>query len=196
VKVALVAKGYGWWNYRKDTFDEVWAIGSQFFHMGDDCTTVIDMHNYEWTYEDILEHARLMNAEVPALILENEALVVSTLMPVRIKAINKRKLPVVSVKQYDFIPTSIEYPREAIIRMCNGRDFFTCGVSYAIAYAAFQNALLLNLYGIGAMDNYADQHPSIAWICGIAEVLGTTINIDRSGGSQLLLSKASYGYAI
>lgn len=192
MKVALVAKGYGWWHYKKDkdSFDEIWSVVSQFFFMGNDCTKVFEMHNFDWTYEDIVEHRRLVGEEFPN---DNEINMYMSLVGVKIDGINKRKLPLISVKKYDYIPTSIEYPRAEIIKdVGKGRDFFTSSVSYAIGYAIHTRVESLHLYGISVMDGYTNQHPSLAWLVGIAEERGMKVHVGE--GSGLLKEKVSYGY--
>ena len=192
MKVALVAKGYGWWHYKKDkdTFDEIWSVVSQFLFMGDDCTKVFEMHNFDWTYEDYIEYAK--TADNPPN--NREINIAMSIVGLKIDGINKRKLPLISVKKYDYIPTSIEYPREEIIRdVCNGRDFFTSTVPYTIAYAIYTGVKSLHLYGINAMDGYVYQHPSISWLIGIAEERG--MKVHEGKGSALMKSKP-YGYMV
>jgi len=197
MKIALVGKGPFWWNFRLEynDYDGVWAINDQFLYMSEESTKVFDMHNFEWTIDDCLKHYDIMMNGAPESEIFNAAALKYGLFETKTKVLNKRGLPLISVKEYEFIPTSASYPREQIVEeICHGDDFLTCTVSYAIAYAIFIGVAAMDLYGISAMDDYQSQHPSIAFLLGIAQERGIGVGINRDGGSDLLQSKFHYGY--
>jgi len=197
MKIALVGKGPWWWNYKthQKIYGGIWAVNDQFFYMSGDATKVFDMHNFEWSEDDCLKHYRKSMNGYSQREIHNAAVLKFNLFKTKTEVINRRELPLISVKEYDTIPTSIGYPREQIIEeVCNGRDFLTCTVSYALAYAIFIGVVAIDLYGIGAMDNYQSQHPSIAFLLGIAGERGIEYDENKGGGSDLLKSDFHYGY--
>lgn len=198
MKIALVGKGPFWWSYRpkRSEYDGIWAINDQCLYMGpEDCTKMFDMHNFEWELEDCLKHYQTMMNGASESEIFNAAALKYGLFETKTKLINERGLPLISVKEYEFIPTSVGYPREQIIEeVCHSDDFLTCTVSYAIAYAIFIGVAAVDIYGVGAMDDYQSQHPSIAYLLGIAQEREIEVGINRDGGSDLLKSAFHYGY--
>ena len=194
MRIAIIGKGLGWWNYEKHEFDALYAINSQFFFVPE-CTMVFEMHDYEWTLKEVLKHIRLMSEGASEDEMANHAAVVYNLFPTKIKALNKRELPLVSVREYNFINNSIAFPKSVILdEVCHSRDFLSSTVACALAYAIYMRPKSIYLYGVSTNDGRNHQHPSIAYLSGIAEERGITINIDRSWGSTLLKSDFKYGY--
>jgi hypothetical protein len=193
-----VGKGPFWWAYgpKRAKYNGIWAINDQCLYMvRGDCTKVFDMHNFDWSLDECVTHYETMMNGASEAEIRNAAVLKFGLFKTKATMLNKRGIPLISVKAYDFIPTSAAYPREQIIEeVCHGDDFLTCTVSYALAYAIFIGVAAVDLYGISATDDYQSQHPSIAYLLGIAQERGIKVGINRDGGSDLLQSKFHYGY--
>jgi hypothetical protein len=91
--------------------------------------------------------------------------------------------------------TIIEYPLEKICKYFK-KNYFTCGVAYAIAMAIYQGATQIDIWGtylrIGGEHEY--ERPCIEYWIGRAEGLGIDVNVH--GMSTLLICPKSvlYGY--
>ena len=91
----------------------------------------------------------------------------------------------------------LKYPLEEIVERFKS-DYFSCSVSYAIAFALFENYKKINLYGIalGIGSEYSFQKPSVEFWIGMAKGTGVEVNI--LGETELLTipSRHLYGYNI
>jgi hypothetical protein len=94
----------------------------------------------------------------------------------------------------------IPYPLEEVKREFSSfrfkGDYFSCGVSYAIALAIYQGATRIDLWGMFLTNKgeYAYQKPSIEFWIGVA--IGRGIEVKIHGRSHLLVNKNGrlYGY--
>jgi len=95
-----------------------------------------------------------------------------------IDEINKRKLPFYSLNKYKFCKTSRKYPIKAVIDKL-GFDYFTCGLSYLIAFAIFREYEAIDLYGGNVEKNteWSHQRPAIAFWLGYAAGEGIEISV-------------------
>jgi hypothetical protein len=102
-----------------------------------------------------------------------------------IDRINEMSVPYLTLKEYDFIPTSFEYPVEEICESIQ-LDYFTGGVDFMLAYAIFRGVKKIDLYGVHTTrdDEYEYQKPSLEFWIGLAKGNGIDINIH--GDSTLL----------
>ena len=102
-----------------------------------------------------------------------------------IEKVNEHGIPYLTLKHYDFIPTSEPYPVDAISRHF-GIDYFTGGVDYMMAYALWKGVEEIDLYGVHTVrdDEYLYQKPSLEFWIGVAVGQKTKIRVH---GSQTLL---------
>lgn len=101
--------------------------------------------------------------------------------PKHIEKVNEMELPYLTLKHYDFIPTSQEYPVEEISRHF-GVDYFTGGIDYMIAYAIYKRVRKIDVWGVHTTydDEYAYQKPSIEFWIGVAVGRGIKIHVHGS----------------
>jgi hypothetical protein len=105
--------------------------------------------------------------------------------PKHIEKVNEHAIPYLTLKHYDFIPTSEAYPVEEI---CNhfGIDYFTGGIDYMVAYAIWKGVAKIDIYGVHTTkdDEYEYQKPSLEFWIGVA--IGRGIKIKVHGPTTLL----------
>ena len=177
LRINIVGCGPGWEDV-PDGCGEVWGIND--IHTLRPVDLVIDCHNLEAvadgketlgrrTQESVMEHLRIL----------------------RIK-----ELPVYTTKKIEYLPESIEYPLDEIIKEFDS-DYFTCGVDYAIALAIYFGADEIHLYGILMMQKteYERQKAGCEHWLGIAK--GRKVKTEVHGRwSSLLKTNNSllYGF--
>lgn len=101
--------------------------------------------------------------------------------PKHIERVNELQVPYLTLKHYDFIPTSKAYPAETISQFF-GIDYFTGGIDYMMAYALWQGVDKIDLYGVHTVkdDEYEYQKPSLEFWIGVAVGSGTEIRVHGS----------------
>lgn len=84
-----------------------------------------------------------------------------------------------------YYPNATPYPKEEIIKMFD-TDFFTCSISWMIAYAAYLEVPEISLYGVEltAKSEYAHQLPSVQHI--LRKVKDKKIPVVVPPGSRLI----------
>lgn len=70
-----------------------------------------------------------------------------------------------------------KYPLEKIMDRFGSR-YFTNSISYMIALAIYRGYRIINIYGVDLeqTSEYTFERPSVAYWCGVAAGLGTTVN--------------------
>lgn len=93
-------------------------------------------------------------------------------------SVNATGTPMYSVKTWDDIPTSVEYPREEIFKTF-GTDFFADSLCYMVALAIYQGFDTLSLYGFNYShgSNYVTEKPAIHYWLGVAIGRGLTVSV-------------------
>ena len=87
------------------------------------------------------------------------------------------------------IITQDTYPLQKIIDKYNSR-YFSCSISYMIAYAMYKGAKELNIYGVDMSigSEYQFERPGVLYWIGRAEGAGIKVNTTLNNGNFL------YGY--
>lgn len=107
--------------------------------------------------------------------------------------LNGYGVPVYMHRQFEDVPTSVEYPIAEVVERFP-RDLFSCTSTYMIPLAIIQGYTEIGLYGIhvAADGEYAHEAPGIAYWCGVAEALGVEIIVPEE--SSVLAQGFRYGY--
>lgn len=98
-----------------------------------------------------------------------------------IATINDKKLPVIMLKKYDRVPTSIPFPYDEM-----PFQYFSNSIAYMIAYAIHKEATEIDIFGVqmATREEYIRQRPCCEFWLGYAMAKGIKVNINRP--SQLL----------
>jgi hypothetical protein len=103
------------------------------------------------------------------------------LYPRHIERVNEMGLPYLTLKEYDFIPSSYEYP---VNQICNTFkvDYLTGGIDFMLAYAIYRGVESIDLYGVHTTrdDEYEYQKASLEFWIGVAIGRGIDITIHNS----------------
>jgi len=199
MNIAIIGKGMGWWNYRHESFDQIWAINDiyRYIYMTDNkriCDIVFEMHDFRWSVEDCIRHYKKVEPELSELEIRHRANFKFNQFKIKTREINQFKIDLVSVAAYDFIPTSLMYQKELIVdTVMHGRDYLHGTLAYALAYAIYGKNNI-KLFGCNLTGEYFYQQPSVAYLIGVGDERGLKIDIDRSGDSEILKSDFHYGY--
>lgn len=165
MKVILIGKGKGWWNAPE--FGNIWGIHSLCLRR-EGLSMVWDMHKID---ED-------NNGCEPA---QQEMI---------IDYINEEKIPYMTLRRHDDIPTSIAFP---IWEM--PLQYAECSMSYMIWYAYYIGATEIEMYGIclGIDSEYYVQRPSVEYWIGYVRGKGVKVTINEP--TEICKSrKGLYGY--
>ena len=94
-------------------------------------------------------------------------------------------IPVYMEKQWDDIPASVKYPRDAIFNLV-GMDYFTSSIAYMIALAIYQKFDEIHLYGVDmpSQTEYFNERPCVEFWLGVA--MANDINVYMPDGCPLL----------
>ena len=90
-----------------------------------------------------------------------------------IRFLQHRKLPVVTLKKYDFLPSSIVFPLEEM-----HIQYFECSISYMLAYAIYKGATAIDVYGVNLIDEYIVQKANVEYWVGYARGKGIIVNVN------------------
>jgi len=171
--VNIVAKGRGWDNSPHE--GEVWGVNDVILRH-DHLTRCFHMHDMDW----------IKMREEPSLKLI-------------IEKANESNIPIMTLKKYDFIPTSVEYPLDEIVtkfRNC----YFGSSIDYMAAYALYLDFDVINYYGVNMVisNEFSSQKPSQEFWMGMAMGMGKEVNIDAGQYSNVMktFNQQLYGYFI
>lgn len=120
----------------------------------------------------------------------------NTYVQAAINKVNRLRIPVLSLRHYPEIPTSMAYPIEEISKAF-GTDYFTNGIDYEIAYALYLGFEKISLYGINMVQEseYAYEKPGLEYWTGFARGRGVEVKFH---GEHITLMRTwdgkLYGY--
>lgn len=146
MKVNLIGKANGWENAPQEN---AWGVHSVCLRR--DVDMVFDMHKI---YEEPLKS----DPEQIAII----------------DYVNKNKVPLVTLKKLDYIPTSIEFPLDKMpLKYCE------CSIAYMIFYALLEGVTEIDMYGflMADYDVYNKQLKSVEYWIGYARGKGIKVTI-------------------
>ena len=150
MRISIVGKAQGWEDAPYEGI--VWGIHSHCLVRP--FTMVWDMHKIDGTDEE-----RGCNSETQSRIIE---------------CINKNKIPYMTLKKYNNIPTSIEFPLEEM-----PLKYAESSVAYMIWYAYREGASEIDLFGVDMsnFDEYHEQLKSTDYWVGYVRGKGVKITV-------------------
>ena len=163
MNVVIIGKGRGWENAPRSTDGEIWGVNDLCLRRSVDIAFNmhdLDKHSDHKLFNNTVEH------------------------------VNRHKLPIVTQRKYDHIPTSIEFPLSFF-----HREYFTNSIDYMVAYAYYRDMSHIDMYGVvmEAGTEYAVQKPSLEYWIGMFEGNGGTVTIHKP--SHVCFSpNGLYGY--
>lgn len=113
-----------------------------------------------------------------------------TLFSKTIDYVNKNKIPIVTQKKYEHIPTSIPFPIEKV-----PYRYFGNSIDYMLVYAILKEATEIDIYGVNMVldGERIGQRPSLEYWIGYAR--GLRIKVELHGPTALCKHpKGLYGY--
>jgi hypothetical protein len=196
-KLILVGKGDGWKNAPKHGDFETWGVNDSILTIKADM--VFDMHQLDERYKSDIEEG--LTAQ--DLIKCNADSSYQTSMNTKIglartvAKCTELNIPLMTLKHYDFAPTSIAYPLEEVVRELRS-DNFTNGIDYMLAYAIYTGVFTdIDLYGINmAMGSeYEWEKPGCDFWLGMAKGRGIRVAV-KSNVTLLMKPRDGmlYGY--
>lgn len=196
-KLILVGKGDGWKNAPIQGDFEIWGVNDLVVERHVDME--FDMHRLDERWDPDIESKvsamDLTKCQADAKFQENLNTVIGLTRTVN--KCTELNVPLMTLKHYDFAPTSIEYPLDDVIQDLRS-DNFTNGIDYMIAYAVHCGVFTdIDLYGINmAMGSeYEWEKPGCDFWLGVAKGRGIRVNI-KSNVTLLLKPRDGmlYGY--
>ncbi len=196
-KLILVGKGDGWKNAPIQGDFETWGVNDLVVERKVDME--FDMHRLDERWEPDIESKvsamDLTKCQADPKFQENLNTKIGLVRTV--KKCTELNVPLMTLKHYDFAPTSIPYPLDDVIEDLRS-DNFTNGIDYMIAYAVHCGVFTdIDLYGINmAMGSeYEWEKPGCDFWLGVAKGRGIRVNI-KSNVTLLLKPRDGmlYGY--
>lgn len=114
--------------------------------------------------------------------------------------VNMTKLPIVTQRKYEYIPTSIAFPLKDIPERLR---YFTNSISYMVAYAWWLNNLrnapwvdVVEMYGVvmAVGTEYAHQRPNLEYWMGVLESSPSEVIIHEPTFLRKGIKHGLYGY--
>ncbi len=196
-KLILIGKGDGWKNAPTQGDFETWGVNDLVVERKVDME--FDMHRLDERWEPDIEirvsAMDLTKCSADAKFQEDLNTKIGLVRTV--KKCTELNVPLMTLKHYDFAPTSVEYPLDDVIQDLRS-DNFTNGIDYMIAYAIHCGVFTdIDLYGINmAMGSeYEWEKPGCDFWLGLAKGRGIRVNI-KSNVTLLLKPRDGmlYGY--
>ncbi len=164
--VHIVGKGLGWELAPKE--GEIWGVND--LVRTRDVTRVFHIHS-DW----------LIDTPYNKKIIER---------------INALKIPLMGMKKYPEVPTSVIYPIKEVTRRF-GADYFTNSIDYMLAYALYVGMKEIRVYGVNMEQDteYLWQKPGVEFWVGYAKGMG--VKVELFGKHCLILLTRSgklYGF--
>ena len=192
--ISIVGKGPGaGWSPTKGN---VWVINNGW--VGKTPSMVIDMHDLDWTVDQIVDHYKVHLSHRMSL----EEMLDKAKKSYKNYAMTKEfcrtnNVPLMSQKTYDGVP-GFAFPLEKIVQKWD-TDLFTSGICYALAYAIFKKATKIDIYGVNCLmeEEWSNLREAIMLWIGIAK--GARIKVTVTGMDLRPLrayDKRLYGYNI
>lgn len=112
--------------------------------------------------------------------------------PKHLEWLQKSKIPIWMLEQYEDIPNSMRYPKEQILAKFG--TYFTNSISYMIALAIMAEVKELYIYGIdmATSKEYQIERPSVEFFIGWAKGAGIRVTIPPQ--SDICKTMYLYGY--
>jgi hypothetical protein len=196
-KLILIGKGDGWRNAPLQGDFETWGVNDLVVERKVDM--VFDMHQLDTRWDPDIEKKLsamdLTKCQTDAKFQENVNTVIGLTRTVN--KCTELNIPLMTLKHYDFAPTSIEYPLDKVVQELRS-DNFTNGIDYMLAYATYCGVFTdIDLYGINmAMGSeYEWEKPGCDFWLGVMK--GRGIRVDVKSTITLLLKPRDgmlYGY--
>jgi len=91
-----------------------------------------------------------------------------------IENVNKLGIPVMTLKEYPYLPTAIIFPVDDM-----HSNYYTCSFAYMIAYAVHKGATAIDIYGVPLVNKleYREQRACVEYWIGYARGRGIEVNI-------------------
>jgi len=107
---------------------------------------------------------------------------------------NKADVPFYSVRTYEDIPKSIEYPLKKVMDKVGRVPYFQNAIAYMLALAIAEEYTEINLYGVAQMGahEYTNERACVEFWLGVAGGMGRATNIMTP--SSLLRGTSEYLY--
>ena len=182
-EVGLVAKGPGWELSLNHPDMELWGVNDSIYRDENiDLCFFMDRElflTHDFSTKDGRESFQ-KKVGLPPDSVENINNIVT-------KLCNERNLPVYCTREFEDIPTSIQYPIEDIVNYF-GTDYFGNSLDYMIALAIYQGYDVIHTFGLNMSQGskYIYEKPSTTFWLGIA--LGRGIELNLHGEECGLLS--------
>ena len=179
-RLILIGKGNGWQNAPLYGDFESWGVNDLVVNRSLDM--VFDMHPLDERYNpNIEEDLKAIDLIKCSHDLKHQE-VLNTNMGLKktIDIINKQKIPFITLKHYDFCPTSTEYPLKEIVEDLRS-DNFTNGIDYMLAYAIWKNRYdRIEMYGINMAlgSEYEWEKPGVDFWIGYAKGRGIKVTVN------------------
>lgn len=180
-EILILGKGPGW--EKAPEIQPAWGVNDFLFKRPIDA--VFELHDFTWSDERLFQHQKTYLGEF----YDDDVLWAKVSRKkyrwmLMAEVINFLGIPLYSLREYDWIPSSKRYPLENIIKKFK-TDYFHCGISYMIAYAVFIGAKKIHLAGINVPGEYSYQRGAIEHWLGIA--LGSGCKVEVHGEFSYLL---------
>jgi len=197
-RAIIVGKGPGCGlaPFEKIKGSRIWGINNVYADRYVDA--IWDMHDIEWTEEEIRQHYDHLKDIIDEEEIERRIKLKQRAFGDLRKYCLRTNKPYMSVRKYPDIPSSVSYPLQKIINRFDC-DYFTSTVTYAIAYAIYKDYDSVELFGVGCVyqEEWAYQRASVSHWMGIAKGRGMFTAITGEAGRPLRTHNGKlYGYGI
>jgi hypothetical protein len=172
-EVHIIAKGSGWDEAPEE--GETWGVNDVLLR-ANKLSMCFHMHDMDWIKRKEWHALKLI-----------------------IEKAEKNKVPIMTIDRYDWIPTSVKFPLNEIVKKFKA-CYFGSSIDYMVAYAIYKEFEVINLYGVNMVlrNEYHQQKPSMEFWIGMAMGLGYKVNIHagRYGAILKTYDNKIYGYNI
>jgi len=193
--LAIVGTGHG--HQLAPTTGEVWVLNDLGIYRPG-TTMLWDMHNFEWTLEENYENYSHIQEDLT----EKQRWERTHNRDARFRRIekfcNESGCALMSIKKYDHVPSSIEYPLDEVVEYFKGcREFLNSALSQSIAYALFTKWKSINLFGINVEmgTEWIYQRDCVSYWIGRGHGMGVRITVSGSPRRPMrIIDRKIYGY--
>lgn len=194
-RFVIIGKGFGSGLAPERNYPNVLSIGVNNVPLEQYADMIIDMHDLEWTEEECYENyrhlANLYDEETLRKRAKNRKIGFEQIL----KFAKKKGITLLSIREYEGVPSSIAYPLEEIIAKFDC-DLFTSTVPYAIAYGLYKGYDTIELFGINCVEGeeWYYQREAVAHWLGIAKGMGAKVRVNGEKYRVLRSTDPLYGY--
>ena len=198
-RVAIVGKGPGCGLApRNKKAVDIWVINNGW--VGRDpqsVSMIIDMHNLDWTEEEIFQHYLVhLGEQFEEEVLWDRAERSYGHYQQTKEYCRRYNIPLMSSHTYDC--PGFEFPLEKITTKWD-TDLFTSGICYAIAFAVWKKYKNLDLFGVNCVkdEEWYNMREAIMMWLGVAKGSGVKVNVTGMEFRPFrAYDKRLYGYNI